>query len=77
MGVLVPTGDCFVLEKRLPVKSLPAAPPEFYIETEGQAQMADKTFFIPVNDNDPFPHLSRLRDARFACHDGIVGLTIQ
>ena len=73
LGILVPAGDAFVLETRIPVKRLPEGEFRFVLlprhrELEGK--------FIPLSPQEPFAYLSRLKDAYLEKRDGSIGIVI-
>ena len=70
LGVLVPVGDGYGLERWVPVKHLPEGELRFCIRAT-ERKRGDK--FIPVRSDEPFAHLALLDCARFARREGEVG----
>ena len=72
LGVLVPAGGGFGLEKRIPVKNVPVGRPEFIIRSSEQHDT-----FIRVIPGEPFAYLARLGEARFVRRNGDVGVVLE
>lgn len=73
LGILVPVDGGFGLEKRIPVKNLPAGEPEFMVAPQDCGRLPE---FIPVRIGEPFAYLDRLREARFALRNGEPGILL-
>lgn len=71
LGVLVPIGGGFGLDRKLPAKSIPLGEPKFCLKTQGR-QVKEK--FIPIREGEAFPCLSKLTDALFGEREGQVGV---
>lgn len=73
LGILVPDGDAFRLEKRLPVsrfsqgevliRAIPGRPDK-------------RGIFAPVHPDEPFGYISRLQNARMERRGDVVGVLI-
>lgn len=73
LGVLIPEGGSFCLNKRLPIKQAGLGVPQFIIPTslEQNDQM-----WVPVYEDAPFTHLTDLNDARFQVVENQAGILI-
>ena len=74
LGVLVPEGDAFVLETRIPVKRLGEGELRFRVlprHTELKGR------FVPLAPEEPFRYLSRLKDARLVRRGDVTGILIE
>jgi len=74
LGVVVPVGDGFGLDKRIPVKHLG--------DGEMQFSLIPKTGlpegkFVPIYPEEPFSYIARLKDAFLARQNGQVGILIK
>lgn len=74
IGVLIPDRDGFTLERKFPVKKFPQGSPEFYILRQGEKQ--DKGLFVPISADQPFEHLTKLKDAFLTTQNGRIGVWI-
>ena len=74
LGVLVPEGDRFVLNTKLPVKKFREGSPEFWIfsNSEGSGEKV-----IPVYPDEPFAYISRLKDMYLVRKNGYLGLAVK
>lgn len=70
LGIPVPRGNEYCLEKKLPASRFPEGQFRFFI---GQEQ---KERFVPVVPGQPFAYLSHLKNARYAVRDGIAGVIV-
>ena len=74
LGILVPMGDGFGLDTKLPVK-------RFRDETWDFQIMPNRPVlegrFIPIKPEEPFAYLERLKSAYLARRDGQVGIVIK
>ena len=71
LGILVPMGESFGLDTKLPVKRIGETAPEFQVlpgrvVTNGQ--------FVPIKPEEPFAYIARLKDAFLAYQNGQVGV---
>ena len=74
LGVLVPEGDSFVLNTRLPAKRFAEQPMDFQIVSERPVVQGR---FIPIKPEEPFAYIERLKDAYLAQRDGQIGVIIK
>jgi hypothetical protein len=73
LGIPVPEGSWFLLEKRIPVKRLGEGTMEFRVVPRHKDLWGR---FIPLSPEEPFRYLARLRDARFEVRNGISGIVL-
>ena len=73
LGPVVPIGDGFGLEKRLPVKHLGEGEMEAYLMPK-QDVVSGK--FVPIYPEEPFGYIARLKDAFLARQKGQPGVVI-
>ena len=74
LGVLLPDGDEFRLEKRLPVSRFPTG--ELVIRAvPGNRDRAG--FFAPVKPDEPFHYLSGLHSARMVRQGNQIGVLLE
>ena len=73
LGVVVPEGDGFVLDKCVPAKRLGSGKPEFQLLCGGGAR---EGVFIPICPEEPFQYIQRLKDAFLESENGKVGVRI-
>ena len=74
LGVVVPVGDGFGLDKRLPVKNLGEGEMTFFLMPK-QERLEGK--FIPIYPEEPFSYIARLKDAFLARQNGQIGVIIK
>ena len=74
LGVLVPVGDGFGLETRLPAKRLGEGEPVFAVVPN---RVANSGKFVPIKPEEPFSYIERLKDAYLARVEGQVGIVLQ
>lgn len=74
LGIMVPEGPEFILEKRLPVKKFGMETPVFYIPYPKDP--SPEGMFVPISKDEPFLWLTKLRKAFLIHHDGRVGAWI-
>ena len=74
LGVLVPMGTGFGLEKRVPVKHLGEGEMEFYLMPRHTGASGK---FIPICPEEPFAYLARLKDAFLTRQNGQTGVIIK
>lgn len=74
LGVLVPVGDGFGLEKRIPVKHIGVGVFSFLISPchNGVSEM-----FIPLSPEEPFAYIERLEDAFLYIQGGKTGIVFR
>lgn len=74
LGVVVPEGDSFLLDKKIPVKRLGNGPLRFALSS-GAGPLPGR--FIPICPEEPFYYIERLKDAFLESEQGKVGIRIQ
>ena len=74
LGVLIPMGDGFGLDKKIPAKRLGEGKMEFYLGPNHDQVMGK---FVPIYPEEPFSYIERLKDAFLANHNGQVGIIIK
>ena len=74
LGVLVPEGDGFALDKKIPVKHLGEGKLEFYLGPNHDHIMGE---FIPVYPEEPFSYIARLKDAFLYRQNGKLGVMLK
>ena len=74
LGVVVPVGDGFGLDKKVPVKHLGEGEMSFFL-----APRNDYVFgkFVPISPEEPFAYIARLKDAFFLRQGGQAGVMIK
>ena len=73
LGVCVPMGTEFGLQRKLPCKQFLAGRPEFLLHIGHQRP---GRIFVPVYPEEPFSYLSRLKDAFMEIRDGQIGVVL-
>ena len=72
LGIPVPAGDSFYLEKRLPINRFSSGTPVIQaVPRHSRGQ------FVPVSPEETFTYLNRLKQAVFEKRDGIAGVLIK
>ena len=74
LGVVVPTGDGFGLDKKVPVKQIGEGELRFSLVPRHE-QVQGK--FVPLSPEEPFAYIARLKDAFLAHQNGQAGVVIQ
>lgn len=74
LGVLVPSGDGFCLDKKIPVKRLGEGRMEFYLGPNHDSVMGK---FVPIYPEEPFSYIERLKDAFLVRQNGQAGAMIK
>ena len=74
LGILVPVGDGFGLDTRVPVKRFGKGKPEFSV-TPSRPPTGEK--FLPISPEEPFAYIARLKDAFLEIREGQVGAVIR
>lgn len=74
LGVVVPMGDGFGLDKRIPVKHLGEGEMSFSLIPKHD-HVAGK--FVPIYPEEPFTYIARLKDAFLARQNGQVGVVFK
>ena len=73
LGICLPQGESFGLEKRVPVKRLGEGTMQF---TAVSQNAGSPERFVPLQEETPFEWISKLKKARFEIREGIMGLVI-
>ena len=73
LGVVVPEGDGFRLDTRLPVKKLEPGEPRFTLVPRHET---GEGHFVPLHPEEPFAYIARLKDAYFVRRYGQAGMMI-
>jgi len=73
IGVLVPEGDGFGLEKKIPAKQFVHPVSEFYIAPMHEAVQGK---FVPLSPEEPFHYIAQLKDSFLTERNGRVGVII-
>lgn len=73
LGVVVPVGEGFGLDTRIPAKRLGEGEPEFFLVP--RHDRGDGTF-VPLRPEEPFAYIRRLKEAYLACHEGQLGVML-
>ena len=74
LGVVVPVGEGFGLDKRLPVKNLGEGEMAFFLMPKAGGVRGK---FVPIYPEEPFAYIARLKDAFLARQNGQVGIVIK
>jgi len=74
LGVLVPEGDGYALEKSVPRKHLGEGEPRFYLAPSHSELQG---FFVPISPEEPFGYIARLKDAFLSRQNGQLGAFIK
>ena len=74
LGVLVPEGDSFLLDKKIPTKRLEGELLRFEVSS-GQSIRSGE--FIPICPEEPFLYIDRLKTAFLQTEHGKVGIRIE
>ena len=74
LGVCIPLGSFFGLEKKIPCKRLDRGIPEFFLTPRDPGTQGK---FVPVYPEEPFAYMSRLKGAFLEIRDGQMGVVLQ
>lgn len=74
LGILVPAGNGFGLDTKVPVKRLGEGKPEFRLVPKHEKSSG---VFYPVYPEEPFAHIGRLKNAYLARKNGVSGIMIE
>lgn len=74
LGILVPEGDGFGLERRIPVKHLGDG--EMTFQLMPGRDTLNRGTFVPIRAEEPFGYISRLKDSFLDYQDGQKGIRI-
>lgn len=73
LGIPVPEGERFLLEKMIPIKRLGDGIPEFYIVSSEETPAGN---FVPICPEEPFRYIERLKESYLAERNGRIGAVI-
>ncbi len=73
LGVVVPDGDGFSLDKKYPVKHVGEGEMAFFLVPRHD-QVQGK--FVPIYPEEPFAYIARLKDGFLAHQNGQVGVVL-
>lgn len=74
LGILVPTGEGFELNTKLPVKRFGEIAPEFHLVPN--KPVLEGTF-IPIKPEEPFAYIERLKDAYLVRRGDEIGICVK
>lgn len=74
LGVVVPAGDGFGLDKKLPVKQIGEGEMSFFLAPRHDRIQGK---FVPIYPEEPFAYIERLKDAFLAHQNGQAGIVIR
>ena len=74
LGVVVPSGEGFGLETRIPCKRLGQGMPEFRLVPRHETAMG---IFVPLSPEEPFAYIRNLKNAYFERRYGQAGVVIK
>ena len=73
LGILVPKEESFVLDTKLPVKSIGEGDMSFTLIPKHEAYSGT---FVPISPEEPFAYISRLKKSFLILRDGQPGIYI-
>ena len=73
LGICVPMGDVFGVDKKVPCKQLGEGKPEFFLTPRPQHSGGK---FVPVYPEEPFAYMSRLKGAFLEIRNGQMGINL-
>ena len=73
LGVVVPEGTGFGLDKVIPAKKLDKGKPEFFLAPRHEPVSG---LFVPISPEEPFYYIAKLKDAFLENRNGKVGVVI-
>ena len=74
LGILVPIGDGFGLDTKLPAKRFGEAVPEFRL-VPNKPVLEGK--FVPIKPEEPFAYIERLKDAYLTQREEQLGIIVK
>ena len=74
LGVLVPSGNGFILDKQIPLKRLGHGHMEFCLSS-GETSLLSE-MFVPIRSEEPFLYLDRLQEGVLEIREGQIGIRI-
>lgn len=75
LGVLVPEGEGFFLDKMIPAKRLGSGDTKFIVSSGMHSANAGR--FVPISPEEPFLYIDRLKTAFLESEHGKIGIRIQ
>lgn len=73
LGIPVPVGDCFLLEKMIPVKKIGEGKLEFFLISPKGTPVRT---FVPLCPEEPFRYIERLKNSYLAERNGRIGVMV-
>ena len=73
LGILVPTGDSFGLDKRVPVKYFGEGTPVFRLYAKVEEPEGT---FVPIVPEEPFSYITKLKSAYLVRREGQAGILV-
>lgn len=73
LGVVVPEGDGFCLDKRISIKRMGEGKPEFFLLPKHEKREGT---FVPIYPEEPFGYIERLKDSFLAQKNGQTGILL-
>ncbi len=74
LGVFVPEGAWFTVNKKVPVKRLGEGQPQFRVVPR-HPELGE--MFVPLRPEEPFAYIKRLGRAHLERRDGILGIRLE
>lgn len=73
IGILVPMGDAFGIDKKIPRSHFGTGPAHFEVLPQHESV---EGLFVPLSPTEPFQYLAQLEQARLARKDGHLGAVL-
>lgn len=73
LGVVVPEGDGFGLDKLIPCKHLEEGKPEFFLAPRHDSVSGK---FVPISPEEPFYYIAKLKESFLTQQNGKLGILI-
>lgn len=73
LGILIPQGESFILDKRLPVKRIGNGELSFSLIPKKESVSGT---FVPISPEEPFTYISRLKKSFLIYRNGQPGILI-
>lgn len=74
LGILVPDGDGFILQTKLPVKKLGEGDLSFTLVAKQESVAGT---FVPIHPEEPFAYIARLKESFLILRNGQPGIYIK
>lgn len=75
LGVVLPEGDGYVLDRKIPVNRFMEDGLHFYVSSEGgYRRERDEGVFCPISPEEPFLYIDRLKTAFLQSENGKIGI---